>query len=73
MVKMRRRVTLVVQLVRRGSFSTTIHIVASPSAPTVSLLPWTTTPTGVMPGGSSAVGVFGAYALLRMAEIMEMW
>jgi hypothetical protein len=29
-VKVRRRVTLVVQLVRRGSLSTTIYIMASP-------------------------------------------
>jgi hypothetical protein len=33
-----------------------------PSALAVPLLPWTATPTGVMPGGSS-VGVSGAYAL----------
>jgi hypothetical protein len=36
-----------------------------PSAPVVSSLPWTATPTGAMPGGSS-VGVFGAYALPSM-------
>ena len=33
-----------------------------PSAPAVSSLPWTATPTGAMHGGSS-VGVSGAYAL----------
>jgi hypothetical protein len=33
-----------------------------PSAPAVSLLPWTATPTGAMPGGSF-VGVSGAHAL----------
>jgi hypothetical protein len=36
-----------------------------PSAPTVSSLPWTTTPTGAMPGCSS-VGVSGVYALPSM-------
>jgi hypothetical protein len=34
-----------------------------PSTPVVSSLPWNATPTGAMPGGSSSVGVFGAYAL----------
>jgi hypothetical protein len=34
-----------------------------PSRPAMPSLPWTTTPTGAMPGGSSSVGVSGAYAL----------
>jgi hypothetical protein len=44
-----------------------------PSAPTVLSLPWTATPIGAMPGGSS-VGVSGVRLCpLRMAKSIEMW